>query len=49
MFLEQRLHTFLARNCEWGFENTPSLSELLIDDDDEDADDTSDGDFRLGG
>jgi hypothetical protein len=26
------LESFLRRKCEWGFENTPPLHELLIED-----------------
>ncbi len=28
---------FLGRNCEWGFEDTPPLAELVIEDEDDDA------------
>ena len=31
------LRDFLQRKCEWGFENTPSLSHLVLNDDDDDA------------
>ncbi|PZS40923.1 MAG: DUF262 domain-containing protein [Pseudonocardiales bacterium] len=30
--LQQVLESFLKRKCEWGFENTPPLHELLIED-----------------
>lgn len=30
--LQQVLESFLRRKCEWGFENTPPLHELLIED-----------------
>ncbi|MGH3921601.1 MAG: hypothetical protein ACRDTT_01785 [Pseudonocardiaceae bacterium] len=30
--LQQVLKSFLQRKCEWGFENTPPLHELLIED-----------------
>jgi hypothetical protein len=29
---------FLTQNCEWGFEDTPPLADLVIEDEDEDAD-----------
>ncbi|MBV8542298.1 MAG: DUF262 domain-containing protein [Pseudonocardiales bacterium] len=32
MDLQRVLGSFLARKCEWGFENTPPLHELLIED-----------------
>lgn len=45
-FLDERqklvqlhLHSFLERMCEWDFEDTPSLKELVIDDLDERSDD----------
>ncbi|MGH3873815.1 MAG: DUF262 domain-containing protein [Pseudonocardiaceae bacterium] len=49
VFLESRqadlqhvLESFLRRKCEWGFENTPPLHELLIEDlDDEGNDDAA--------
>lgn len=51
--LQQRLRVFLTQNCEWGMENTPSLSELVIADEDEADDEALDrpagGDFLLGG
>ncbi len=37
--LQQVLESFLRRKCEWGFENTPPLHELLIEDLDEEGDD----------
>lgn len=30
--LQRVLEVFLERKCEWGFENTPPLSEMLIED-----------------
>lgn len=37
--LTEDLRTFLERRCEWGFENTPPLADLVLDDlDDDDAD-----------
>lgn len=30
--------TFLRQHCEWGFEDTPPLAELVMDDDAEDSD-----------
>lgn len=32
--LRQRLHDFLGRMCEWGFESTPPLAGLVLDEDD---------------
>lgn len=40
--LERQLDTFLRQRCEWGFEDTPSLSSLLVMDDE--AVDLSDDD-----
>ncbi len=37
--LQQVLESFLRRKCEWGFENTPPLHELLIEDLDGEGDD----------
>jgi Protein of unknown function DUF262 len=37
--LQQVLESFLRRKCEWGFENTPPLHELLIEDLDDEGDD----------
>ena len=37
--LHQVLESFLRRKCEWGFENTPPLHELLIEDLDGEGDD----------
>ncbi|MGH3868041.1 MAG: DUF262 domain-containing protein [Pseudonocardiaceae bacterium] len=37
--LQQVLESFLRRTCEWGFENTPPLHELLIEDLDGEGDD----------
>lgn len=37
--LRQVLESFLRRKCEWGFENTPPLHELLIEDLDGEGDD----------
>jgi hypothetical protein len=37
--LQQVLESFLRRKCEWGFENTPPLHELLIEDLDCEGDD----------
>ncbi|MGZ3142745.1 DUF262 domain-containing protein [Lentzea chajnantorensis] len=37
--LQDQLSHFLQRQCEWNFENTPSLSELVLDGDDEDDSD----------
>ncbi|MGB6162794.1 MAG: hypothetical protein WCF33_20930 [Pseudonocardiaceae bacterium] len=37
--LQQVLEPFLRRKCEWGFENTPPLHELLIEDLDGEGDD----------
>ncbi|MGH3708607.1 MAG: DUF262 domain-containing protein [Pseudonocardiaceae bacterium] len=37
--LQRVLESFLQRTCEWGFENTPPLHELLIEDLDEEGDD----------
>jgi Protein of unknown function DUF262 len=37
--LQQALESFLRRKCEWGFENTPPLHELLIEDLDGEGDD----------
>ncbi|MBV9141252.1 MAG: hypothetical protein JO115_10095 [Pseudonocardiales bacterium] len=37
--LQQVLESFLRRKCEWGFENTPPLTELLIEDLDSEGDD----------
>ncbi|MGH3802011.1 MAG: DUF262 domain-containing protein, partial [Pseudonocardiaceae bacterium] len=37
--LQQVLESFLRRKCEWGFENTPPLDELLIEDLDGEGDD----------
>jgi hypothetical protein len=39
MDLQQVLESFLRRKCEWGFENTPPLHELLIEDLDGEGDD----------
>jgi Protein of unknown function DUF262 len=39
--LQQVLESFLRRKCEWGFENTPPLHELLIEDLDEGDDDAA--------
>jgi hypothetical protein len=36
--LRDDLRRFLQRMCEWGFEDTPSLSELVVEDLDEDSD-----------
>lgn len=35
--LQKQLTAFLQRMCEWGFENTPPLAELLVEDLDESA------------
>lgn len=35
--LEDDLTAFLARKCEWGFENTPPLSDLVLEDLDDDS------------
>jgi hypothetical protein len=43
--LERQLDTFLQQRCEWGFEDTPSLSSLLFEDDE--AVDLSDDDASL--
>lgn len=37
--LQEVLESFLRRKCEWGFENTPPLHELLIEDLDGEGDD----------
>jgi Protein of unknown function DUF262 len=37
--LQQVLESFLRRKCEWNFENTPPLHELLIEDLDGEGDD----------
>jgi Protein of unknown function DUF262 len=37
--LQRVLESFLRRKCEWGFENTPPLHELLIEDLDGEGDD----------
>ncbi|GLZ41165.1 DUF262 domain-containing protein [Actinokineospora sp. NBRC 105648] len=37
--LRERLRIFLELMCEWGFEDTPALSELDLDDESEDPDD----------
>jgi hypothetical protein len=34
--LTEDLRTFLERRCEWGFENTPPLADLVLDDLDDD-------------
>ncbi|MGH3720662.1 MAG: DUF262 domain-containing protein [Pseudonocardiaceae bacterium] len=42
MDLQRVLESFLRRKCEWGFENTPPLHELVIEDlDDEGNDDAA--------
>ncbi len=35
--LAQNLRDFLKRTCEWGFEDTPPLSELMMEDESDDA------------
>jgi hypothetical protein len=35
VMLEQQLDTFLRQRCEWGFEDTPPLDSLVLDDEDE--------------
>ncbi len=37
--LEQNLEDFLSRMCEWDFEDTPPLSDLILDDEAEDVTD----------
>jgi hypothetical protein len=37
--LEQQLLRFLRRMCEWDFENTPPLDDLLIDEEEDEDDD----------
>jgi hypothetical protein len=37
--LEKNLDEFLARMCEWNFEDTPPLSDFIIDDEAEDVTD----------
>lgn len=39
VLLEDGLHDFLEIMCEWGFEDTPPLEELLVPDPKDDADD----------
>lgn len=39
MVLERQLEDFLRRMCEWGFENTPPLEDLLIDEDEDEDED----------
>jgi len=33
--LERQLDTFIKQRCEWGFEDTPPLDSLVLDDEDE--------------
>jgi Protein of unknown function DUF262 len=37
--LKEHAHDFLARVCEWGFEDTPPLDSLIVDEDYDDVDD----------
>lgn len=37
--IDRSLHEYLDRMCEWGFENTPSLDELILDDEPSEEDD----------
>jgi hypothetical protein len=39
LVLEQQLARFLRRMCEWDFENTPPLDDLLIDEEGDEDDD----------
>ncbi|MGC4854617.1 DUF262 domain-containing protein [Micromonospora sp. DT4] len=45
LVLSEQLTDFLARSCEWNFENTPALSNLVVEDEDSPDEEVSDGLF----